>query len=423
MRILLITQIVPYPPDSGPKIKTYHVLRYLAERGHRVTLASFVRQHEEAQLTYLQPYCEKIHPISFRRSRLADAIALADSFRTGLPFLVLRDANREMRRLIDNLATQPFDIVHADQLTMAQFALQFRDAARTNSNRPPLLVFDAHNAVHEIVKRTRQTAPFFLRPILAPEENRLKRYEGQLVQQFDRTLAVSQIDKDDLLSASAAFTTNNRRQTPPQSGNLGTKINVIPIAVDCAALHVVTNDGPSNNIISASTLFYPPNADGVRWFAREVFPLVRARVPNVTWTVAGPRPPQDVIKFGTQNPENVQVTGYVPDLEPFYARAALTIVPVRAGSGMRVRILEALARGVPVVTTTTGVEGIDAVSGEHLLIADNPPDFASAVVQLLENRELLERIKRNGRRLVEEKYDWRVVLPKLESAYQLSEPG
>ena len=418
MRILLLTQIVPYPPDSGPKIKTYHVLRYLSERGHAVTLVSFVREHEQPYLEYLQTYCKKIYPVPLRRSRIADARAYAYGLGSGLPFLVTRDAQSEMEKLIDRLAQESFDIVHADQLTMTQFALRFRRASAANQSAA--LVFDAHNAVYEIVERAKQTSPIFLQPVLALEAGRLRRYEGRLIEQFDRTLAVSEVDQNALLDASAVSseTQNHHGEDGTKREELKSKISVIPIAVDCAYLQPVKHTIDSKNILTVSTLFYPPNADGVRWFMHQVFPLVRRQMTAATLTVVGPRPPRDIVEYGRRNADGVQVAGYVPDLQPYFERATLMAVPVRAGSGMRVRILEALARGIPIVTTTTGVEGIDAVDGKHLLVADTPSEFAAAIVRLLKDSTLRAPLIQNGRRLAEEKYDWQVVLPRLESVYQ-----
>ncbi|MCL4500162.1 MAG: hypothetical protein M1335_08015, partial [Chloroflexi bacterium] len=129
MKILLLTQIVPYPPDSGPRVKTYHVIRHLAECGHRVALVTFVRAQEEQNIEHLKPYCAEIHTVPIHRSRVADVQALAVSFRTGIPFLVACDARTEMfntvRELIEH---QPFDIVQADQPTMAQYALEYQKA-------------------------------------------------------------------------------------------------------------------------------------------------------------------------------------------------------------------------------------------------------------------------------------------------------
>lgn len=394
MRILLLTQVIPYPPDSGPKVKTYHVLRYLAERGHSVTLVSYLRDGDGVSIEGLRPYCSAIHPVPLRRSRIYDLFSYLRSWRTGLPFLVTRDEIRQMKETVSGLVRdERFDIIQADQLTMGQFALLSNQSRR---------VLDAHNAVWTIVDRSARGARPPLRPILAEEARRLKFYEGELCRQMDAVLAVSQVDRNALVEAGA-----------PQD-----HINVIPISISCSALRPVQGAAASREILIVSTLFYPPNADGVRWFLREVFPRVQEQVRSARLTIVGPRPPRDILQYATREPAQIDVTGYVPDLAPHFERAALMVVPVRAGSGMRVRILESLARGMPVVTTTLGAEGIDIVPGEHLLIADEPQEFAEATIRLLQDPALRCALARNGRHLIETKYDRNVVLPRLQSVYE-----
>jgi len=194
-------------------------------------------------------------------------------------------------------------------------------------------------------------------------------------------------------------------------------ITVVPIAVDTRALQPVVRLPESMNIVTLGTLHYPPNADGIRWFAREVFPRVCQECPQATLTIIGKNPPQDFLELAASQPARFTVTGYVPDLVPQLERAALMVVPVRAGSGMRVRILEALARAMPVVTTTIGLEGIDAVPGQDVMVADTVEDYATAVVSLLRDSELQSRLAVNGRRLAENRYDWRVVLKKMDEVY------
>ena len=391
MNVLLLTQIVPYPPDSGPKVKTYHVLRYLSQRGHRVTLACFARTAERPHLESLRPLCVAVHAVPLRRSRLADVRAYTRSLRAGAPFLVVRDDLPAMRALVARLTrAEAFDIIHADQLTMGQFAL---------GARGPRRVFDAHNAVWTIVQRSAQTAKPLIRPLLGREARLIKQYEGKLCRQMDAVLAVSEADRLKLLEA----------------GGRADNITVVPIAVDTRTLARVTPSPGSQNIVTMGTLYYPPNADGVRWFMREVFPRVQAQVPAARMTIIGPRPPRDLARLA--HGDKIQVTGYVPDLAPYLAQAALMVVPVRAGSGMRVRILEALARGVPVVTTTMGAEGIEVRDGEHLLLADTPDAFAAAVTRLLADPALRRSLAGNGRRLVEQQYDWQVALPALDAVY------
>jgi|GEM_PF-3048907 len=195
LRVLLLTQIVPYPPDSGPRIKTYHVLRYLASRGHRVVLATFARADEADGVRALRAVCAQVHVVPMRRSRVADVRDYARALAGGRPFLVERDSKRAMHDLVRRLTgAEPFDIVHADQLTMGQYALDARSGRR---------IFDAHNAVWSIVDRARMNALPFIKPVLALEAARLKRYEAALCSAVDRVLAVSADDRANLAAVGA----------------------------------------------------------------------------------------------------------------------------------------------------------------------------------------------------------------------------
>jgi glycosyltransferase involved in cell wall biosynthesis len=166
------------------------------------------------------------------------------------------------------------------------------------------------------------------------------------------------------------------------------------------------------------TLYYPPNADGIRWFIQQVFPRIRQNIPEVKLTIVGKNPPKDFLHLAADPASGITVTGFVPDLDPYFAESAVTVIPVRAGGGMRVRILESFARAAPVITTTVGLEGIDARPGLDVLIADSPEEFASSVIELLQDHELQQQLSSNGRCLVEEKYDWQVVLGSLDRLYQ-----
>jgi glycosyltransferase involved in cell wall biosynthesis len=145
---------------------------------------------------------------------------------------------------------------------------------------------------------------------------------------------------------------------------------------------------------------------------------VRAEIDEVTLTIVGKNPPTDFFDYEKRNPNNVQVTGYVPDLDPYFQQAAIAVIPVRAGSGMRVRILEALARGMPLVTTSIGIEGIDAYHNKEVLIADTAHDYAEAVIRLLKDKTLQARLSANGRKLACEQYDWQVALRKMDRIYK-----
>jgi glycosyltransferase involved in cell wall biosynthesis len=422
MHVLFLTQIIPYPPDAGPKVKTWHVLRYLASRGHRITLASFVRPEEEAYVKNLRELCDDVHTVPIQRSRFRDIGYWIRSNFTGRPFLIERDDLMGMRQLIERIiAEEEVDIIHADQLTMTQFALsgdhendnqteQSQNGNNKSDKWQPALIFDAHNAVWTIVKRMRENAPWFLKPIGYLEEQRIKRYEGMVVNQYDHTLAVTEPDHIALNQAVEFFMGEHQ--------NYEDSITVIPIAVDTNQLQPVSSMSGSKNIVTLGTLHYPPNADGIRWFVEEIFPLVYEREPETTLTIIGKNPPPDFYQLQKRYPQAIEVTGYVHDLTPYLERAALMVIAVRAGGGMRVRILEAFARGMPVVTTTVGLEGIDAQPGKEILVEDTPQEFADATLRLMNDPELGSRLAMNGRQLAIKHYDWQVVLKKMDAIYQ-----
>ena len=403
MRILFLTQIIPFPPDAGPRVKTWHVIRYLVKQGHKVTLASFVRPEEKQHVPKVEEVCDQVFTVPIRRSRIADIGYWVKSNITGRPFLVERDDIKEMRDLVMHLvASDKIDAIHADQLTMAQFA--FRPERATSW---PVTVFDAHNAVWTIVKRTEEGAMLPLKPVLDLEAARIKKHEGQILARLDHTLTVSEIDKQALVETH-----------PNENQELEQKIKVIPIAVDTQKLQPAKRDVDSKNILTMGTLHYPPNADGIRWFAKEIFPQIKKEITSAGLTIIGKNPPADFVQMASENPDSIQVTGYVPDLAPYMDQATIMVVPVRVGGGMRVRILEGFARAMPMVTTTIGLEGIEAELGRDIIVEDTEKAFADSVVKLLNEPDLQTRLAENGRKLAETRYDWQAVLGTLGSLYE-----
>jgi glycosyltransferase involved in cell wall biosynthesis len=393
MNVLLLTQVLPYPPDSGPKVKTWNVLKYLAQH-HAVTLVSFVRGDQSDETRHLARYCQAVHTVPMERGAIRDAWHMGRSFLTGQPFLMIRDDRKAMRDLVDQLsAEQHFDVVHADQLNMGQYAKRVPDA---------LKVLDAHNALWLLYKRLWETmSPGPRKWLLGRDWRLLKAYEGRLVREFDAVLAVSHEDKAALQEAAGH----------------PVDITVIPIAIDTDEVAVIERDAEPRHILHIGTMYWPPNIDAVNWFAHEVYPLIRQqRPPDACFDIVGARPPQEIATLNGDR-TGINVTGYVADPTPYLQRAALMVVPLRAGGGMRVKILNALAQGLPVVSTTLGVEGIGVTDGENILIADTPADFAAAVLRLLEDPALAARLCAAGRRLIEQTYDYRVACRPLEEVY------
>lgn len=412
MRILFITQVLPYPPNAGPRVKTWHVLQYLANKGAQITLLTFLREEEKKYLPIVENLCEKVIAIPIERKRVNDLFQGLRSLFNGRPFLVQRDNFPLMQTVVRNeIDGSTFNLIHADQLSMAQYALQAKKWSQMKqpAEKPPFLLFDAHNATWTIMDRMKSHVPALLRPFIDLEKAKIQHYEDYLLKNFDHTLAVSTIDKKNLLSLQK------------ENSSLAEKISVIPIAIDTQVNCPVEVPQDANQILTIGTLHYPPNADGIRWFLKEVYPLVLNECKDATLTIIGKNPPMDFYNLAANHPEKVNITGYVDDLLPYMKKAAVLVVPVLAGGGMRVRILEGFSRQMAVVTTTVGLEGIEAENGKEVLIQDNSKAMAESICYLLKNPKKRESIAIAGRKLVEERYDWQIVFSSLGQVYKKAE--
>jgi polysaccharide biosynthesis protein PslH len=393
MRILLLTQVLPYPPDSGPKVKTLNVLKYLARKGE-VTLVSFVRGDQSRDIEALRAYCAEIHTVEMRREKWRDAFALLRSLLSGQPWMMLRDDRAAMRAQIDALAAaRRFDVAHADQLNMAQYA-QRATGART--------VLDLHNALWLLYKRLAETTSSRAQKALLNRDwPLLKRYEGTLCRNFDAVLAVSGEDRAALEDA---------------MGGPRDDLLVVPITIDGDAVPAVERAPDASRLLHIGTMYWPPNIEGVTWFLDQILPQIRAARPDVGFDCVGARPPAALTDRNSAG-AGVNVTGYVDDVGPYLRGAAVFVVPLLAGGGMRVKILNALAQGLPIVTTRLGCEGIALEHGVHALIADTPAEFAAATLRLLNDRAAADALGRNARALFEQRYDYRAALKPMDVIY------
>ena len=397
MPILFLTQVLPYPLDTGAKVRAYYVLRHLTAR-HPVTLVSFTRAEDQPEhIAHLATFCAAVHTVPMARSRARDALALPASLLSRTPYLIARDAVPAMAALLARLtAAQTFTAVHADQTSMVQYALHAAGQIARRTGRRPHLVLDAHNALYKVVERmAQQERRPGVRHFLAWEARRLARYEQVSYRQFDRVVFVTAEDRDRLGMPTAA---------------------VIPICADPAATPPVARRPDAARATFIGALHWPPNAQGIAWFARESWPTVHAAAPQARLTIVGKQPPPALAALAARLP-GCDLLGYVADLDPVLAESAVFLAPLLAGGGMRVKIVDAWRWGVPVVSTAVGAEGLACTPGVELLLADSPADFAAAVLRLLADPALGEALVAAGRRRVAAAYDWRTVYPAWDSVY------
>lgn len=402
LNILFLTQVLPWPLDAGPKSRAYYVLRALA-REHRITLLSFVRASDSAAaVEHLRQVCDRVETVPMVRSRARDGWFLARSLAGPTPFVIERDRVDAMDRAIRTLVAEtPFDAVHADQLWMANYAL--RACAAHAPGARPFSVLDQHNATWRIFDRLASGEPNPLkRRLLALESRKLARYEIETCRRFDAVTWVTQEDVDEMAAAANGLPV-------PNAG-------VIPICIDAAAEPPLDRAAHPRRLTFLGGLHYPPNAQGALWFAREVFPQVLAAVPDAKLTVIGRDPPAALHALGLP-PGSLDVTGYVDDPLPYLRESAAFLVPLLAGGGMRVKILDGWRWGLPIISTSVGAEGIRYVGGRDLLVADDAESFAGAAVGLLTNPEMRECLGSAGRCWVEQAYHWPVVYQRWNELY------
>jgi glycosyltransferase involved in cell wall biosynthesis len=394
MNVLFLSQVLPYPLDAGPKIRSYYVLKHLTQ-SHRVTLVTFIRKSDSAEaVAHLESFCHAVRTVPIQRSRSRDLIHLAASILKRRPFLILRDDLRAMDESL-RAVTQAFtvDAVHADQLSMAHYALRIPRVRR---------VLDQHNAVWTIAQRLADNESSVVKRFGLQREARLMRaYEAQTCAQFDQVVTVTAEDKHALTFP----------ELPPKA-----PLETIPICIDPGALEPIPFNDSARDLLCVGGMFYPPNVDGMVWFARQVLPIIWQESPETRFYIVGARPAQVLLALARAEPRIV-VTGYAQNADEYFARAAAFVVPMRAGGGMRVKILDTWARGVPMVSTTIGSEGIAIRPDENLLVGDTPREFAQAALRLIQDREFARCIAARGRMWVEAQYNWRKIYRTWDSIY------
>ena len=392
MRLLFLTETLPYPLDSGGRIKTYYTLQSL-ESAHEVHCHAFIRDEKQRRhAPGLERVCASV-TLHLRPRRWArEASALGRSFATGVPLTVARHFDRGVLGSLQRACReQRFDAAYYDHLSMLEYA-----------RRLPLpVIHDAHNVEFELVRRYASTLGVSPARLVAGREWRLlKAYERRRYAACKLVFAVSEHDAR-VIRALAG---------PPID------VRVIPISVDAQGRAALGPRPAEPALLYIGGLHWPPNADAVRYFIEAIWPLILRDTPGATLTVVG----RDDAAIGSalRRTPGVHVTGYVDDVAPCFERARALVVPLRSGGGMRVKILETLARGLPVISTSIGYEGIDAIPGVHLLAADTPADFAAAVRRAFQDDELVARLALAGRELVLSRYDTAVVGAELRRALE-----
>jgi len=378
LRILFLASQFPYPADSGATIKTLSIIDYLRRR-HDLRMVSFAREPlTEAQ----ERWSLEIGGMrTLRMNRGRSPWNLVRSYASRVPLGVERNRNPEMKKLIDTEVAefQP-DVVFVDGLVMAQYL-------------PPVFpgvkLLHEHNAEHQLWERQAAEENGARRPVVAREAARVRRYEASVIPQFDTVFAVSEEDRRALRELGAEYN----------------KLRVLPNIPDRALL-----DRPSPRfadteplILYFATLSWQPNIEGILRLLKLPLAQIVKQVPEARLLVAGKGAPDDLRKRVESTP-NAEFVGEVDDPETLYQRSRVLVDASTTGGGTRLKILNALARGVPVVASSEAARGLDIVAGEHMVVARNEHMLIEAVVTLLQDPDRWRIQSENGRALVRAKY-------------------
>jgi glycosyltransferase involved in cell wall biosynthesis len=398
MRILFISDSFPYPPDSGVKVRDYNLIRRLADRCEVSLLAFAFNDMEEAGAQTMKQWCDTVEVVRYRRQGLRRHLPGAiKCLWKGRPlscqFMYSSEFASKLRRIT---TAHHFDLIQIDCTPMAPYRECLSEQPQNGSagTRTALVFIDVNAHKFQRLFEHEQRLSMRLRWWL--DWQLMQRWEARYAGDFDMCVMMSDLDEQRVQH------TNPRLNTA-----------VIPNGVDVITKQLLPERRGSADLLLIGTLSHAPWADAVHYFHDRIFPLIKQVLPQARMVVVGSAPPSIQALAG----DDIVITGYVPDVQPYYEQAAVSVVPLRSGGGTRLKILESLAYGRPVVTTTVGSEGLKLCPDRDLLVADDPLIFAQHTIRLLTEDTLRHSLAHQGRQTVERCYSWDVIADRLYTTY------
>lgn len=400
MDILFLTSELPYPPFAGAPMRNFGLIEGLA--GHNVWLLTFAgTYHREPPDTPLRQACVEIATINPPQRTLSDR--LRDLALTRKADILGRFyAEVYERKLIEWLTTHHFDLIQVENLEMAVYLPTIK---QYQPDTP--VIYDAHNAEYALQQRIYESERETLSHIPGAwysyiQAGRVRELERRVCQDVDHVIAVSDTDAQLLRDLGC--------KTP---------VSVVPNGISTSLYE--SRSSESIDLEKAALVFtgkmdYRPNVDAALWFAQDILPLVRLELPSAHFYVVGQSPHArlDVLR----GQAGITLTGLVPEIIPYLQAASVFVVPLRMGSGTRLKVLEAMACGCPIVSTPIGAQGLTITDGQDLLLAENAQDFAQAVIRLHRDPTMAQQIGGKAQQFVKTNYDWSVLLPRLFDVYK-----
>lgn len=387
MRVLAVTYGLPWPLTEGAKIRDFHLLRELAREAEVSLLAFCKDDRTPPQSIELSNFCSRVEVFVPPKPTLASLVLTY--LRNGIPLAALPFYSDSFARQISACALAVrADTVQIEHSFLAPYVKAIPQGCRK------LL------SLHNIGER--QYAGMARLPGATPaawlKANAMRGWESDWASRFDHCIAVS--------SEEARWLESRAPRLP---------VTVIHNGVDCESIKRLPLS-QTCDVLFPGVLGYPPNADAVVHFAREVLPMLRHAQPDVRFLVVGRNPGREIKALAAEGA--IELHQDVPDMEPFYRRARATVVPLRAGGGTRLKILEAMARGCPVISSSIGCEGLDLEHGNQLLIADGAEAMAANVARILGSAQLAGEFAGRARAWVEQRHDWKILGAQLRDLHK-----
>ena len=399
MRVLHLTPELPcWPGGSGGATRQFHLLRRLTELGHEVTVVAPVPASDEHRRAQLEDAGVRLAGPSRPPSRAREAAA-AVARRPALAARAAADPLLAWQVSVFWTALRPFALAEVERRRPDAITVEHDNAAAWVADLPRDIpaALTLHNLGPAYYASRAAAAGGVRRAWLEFESRRFARFHARWLRRYRTLIAMSELDA---------------AQVRP----LGVDVAVVPNGVAVDELPALAPSPEPATLLFTGTLSHPPNAEGIRWFAEEAWPRVLRARPQARLLVVGRGAPRRVLDL--HGDQGVEVVGAVDDMGPYFERATAVVAPLRSGGGTRLKVLEAFARRRALVSTTVGCEGLDVADGRELLVADGPDELAAAVVRLLDDEALRERLGAAGRALAERTYDWRVIGDRLEEALE-----
>ena len=404
LKVLWLSHFVPYPPKGGAFQRSFNLIRGVGAVHELHLLAlrhkSGTHPEEDSQraLSELGRYCRSFSIIDGTAATRGPGLVIRGlRIAGGVPLTVSVSNVAQMRKAIRLLVSRnDFDIVHFDTIGLACYLDEVKaiPTALSHHGAESFMMLRRVNRERSILKKL----------LFLVEGHLLRRYEARYCPRFSENLVVSELDRLLLADIAAAG-----------------RFTVVPNGVDTTYFHAMPPTA-ARNVVFAGRLDQYSNRDAILYFTKEVWPRVRARFPDAVLDILGSNPPKELHALARRDP-TIRVHGFVSDVRPYFERAAVAVCPIRDGGGTRVKILDNLAMGKPIVSTTIGIEGIEVVAERDLLIANSPEEFEGQISRIFVDEGLRARLGINARKLAEASYSWDSIVKTMLNAYSRATIG